>query len=73
MQAEPFLELFIPDAACLECSDHHSFECIDAVALLKFACPNMVVELTEALELTMESESMTSSIGDQLECALVVV
>ena len=52
--AEPFLELFIPNAACLECSHCGGFPGVDVVALLDFVGPCVVVEWTEALWLMVQ-------------------
>ena len=55
IQSEPFFELFVPDAACFECSHHGGFLGIDVVPLVEFVGPNMMVEWTETPELLMES------------------
>lgn len=73
MQTEPFLQLFIPNAACLECLDNCGLPSIDVVALLKSVRSNMVMEWTETLELMMEFESLMSSLSDQLQCLFAVV
>ena len=72
VQTEPFLQLFIPDAACLECSHHGGFASIDVTLLLKFVGPDMVVECIEMLELMMGPESLVSSFCDQSQCLLAV-
>ena len=55
IQSEPFLQLFIPNATCFECSYCGGFPGIDVVSLLEFVGSHMVVEWTEALELLVES------------------
>ena len=60
--AEPFLQLFIPDATCFECSHYGGFPGIDVVSLLKFAGSHMVVEWTEAPELLMELQALMFSL-----------
>ena len=55
MQAEPLLQLFIPDAIILECSYIGGFECVDLTGLLWFACSDMVMNGTELLELMMRA------------------
>ena len=73
MQAEPFLQLFIPDAPCLECFHNGELECIDFVCLLEFVGPNVAVKWTQSLELVMNPETLVSSFGDQLQCSFPVV
>ena len=66
MWAEPFLQLFIPDAACLECSYCGGFLGIDMVMLLKPARPNVMIEGVEAAELMMKLEALVPSLCDHL-------
>ena len=74
MQAEPLLQLFIPDAPCLECPHNGGLECIDLMSLLQFACSDMVMKRTELLELMMHpAETLAPSFGDQLHCLLLIV
>ena len=73
MQAEPFLELFVPDAACLECSCCGGLLSIDVVLLADFVGPNMMVEGTEAPELSMELDTLTLSFQHHLWGSLAVV
>ena len=53
-EAEPFLQLFIPDAACFECPHCGGLPGIDVVLLVDFVGPDVMVEWTEASELLME-------------------
>ena len=54
MQAEPFLQLFIPNATCFECSYYGGFLCIDVVLVLQFVGSDMVMEWAELSELIMK-------------------
>ena len=73
MWTEPFLQLFIPNATCFECPDCGGFPSIDVVLLLKPAGPDMVMEWTEALELSMEFEALTPPFHHHLQCLLAIV
>ena len=65
-QTKPFLQLFIPNAASLECSHHGGFASVCVALLLEFVGPNVVVECIESLELMMNPESLVSPLCDQL-------
>ena len=73
MQAEPFLQLFIPNATFFERSYCGGFLCIDVAPLLKFIGSDVVVEWTEAPELSMELDTLTFSFQCHLRGSLAVI